>query len=565
MSTLRELSRVCMAANGRGLATRLTVAALTDLAPRSSATFSLTKGFRLTSPSAADKRFSFSRRAAGVLLHPTSLLGRHGSGDLGVEAYRFADFLAAADQTWWQMLPVGPPGPGNSPYASFSAFAGGSLLIDLDKLVELQLLTPHEAEPVAGLRDDRVSYGDMLPYRESRLRLAFERFRQRHHGRGDEFEAFCHTQADWLENYALFAAVKRAHELRAWWTWGREIRLRRPEAVASASRELRDEVEFERWMQFEFDRQWHALRQYCHDRGVGLIGDIPIFVALDSADVWSHRELFQLDREGNPTVVSGVPPDYFSSTGQRWGHPLYRWPAHRKSGFAWWAARFRAMLRWFDAVRIDHFLGFYRCFNVPAKNQTAEHGEWTLTPGKPLLSAVEEAVGGHVEIIAENLGLVTPEAEALRKHFGYPGMIILQFAWGDDEPSRRSLPHAHERDNVVYTGTHDNDTTRAWFAELPAASGGIGPRERAQRYMATHGDEMHWDLIRLAHRSPANTAIVPVQDLLGLGQEGRMNVPGTAEHNWEWRLRRGALHAGIGSRLRDLTHTYERAAAKETR
>ncbi len=507
-------------------------------------------------------RFSFERRGAGLLLHPTSLPGRHGSGDLGDEALRFVDFLASTDQGWWQMLPVGPPGPANSPYACFSAFAGGSLLLSLDRLVEAGLLTAHDVQPVSGLRDDRVSFGDVLPFRETRLRRAFENYRKRHARRADDFDAFCKAQAAWLEDYALFAAVKRANGLRAWWTWQRDIRLRQPAAVQAAQTALRDEIEFERFCQFEFDRQWRVLRDYCHARGVGLIGDLPIFVALDSADVWAHRELFQLDAEGNPTVVSGVPPDYFSATGQRWGHPLYRWAAHRKTQYAWWVARFQSLLANFDAVRIDHFLGFNRCWAVPAENETAEHGEWVATPGKALFSAVETALGGHVEIIAENLGLVTPEAEALRKQFGFPGMIILQFAWGDDEQSRKWLPHNQERDNVVYTGSHDNDTTRSWWQKLPPTPGALGPRERAQRYMSTHGDQMHWDLVRLAHLSPANTAIIPVQDLLGLDSSGRMNLPGSVEGNWEWRMPRGALHSEIAGRLRDLTHIYERAAAK---
>jgi len=517
-----------------------------------------------------------------VLLHPTSLPGPHGSGDAGREARRFIDRLAAAGQTWWQMLPVGPIGPGNSPYSSPSALAGNPLLIDLSELVRDDLLAPDDLAPPPGLSADRVRYAEVIPFRERCLRRAFDVFRSRPRRLKSQLELFCETQRTWLDDWALFAALRRtlrraagirgrgprserpsggSDAVPAWTDWPAELRTRRPAALRQAQRELAEEFQFERFCQFLFDRQWQALRTYANQRGIGLIGDIPIFVAHDSCDVWRHPELFRLDRRGRPTVVSGCPPDYFSRTGQLWGHPHYRWERHAAEGFTWWIERFRLALRRFDAVRIDHFLGFYRAWEVPAGARTAAHGRYTLTPGRELLTAVRRALGG-IQIIAEDLGNVTPQALALRDEFGIPGMRVLQFAFG--EGARYDQPHNHVRNAVVYTGTHDNDTTLGWFRSLSRpphnrrGRDGLSTRQRVLRYLGTDGRQIHRDLIRLAYLSPANLAIVPLQDVLGLDTRGRMNVPATAEGNWEWRLRPGAFTAVHVRWLRELAETYER-------
>jgi len=532
-------------------------------------------------------RFSLKQRAAGILLHPTSLPGPHGGGDLGVEARRFADFLHAAGQTWWQMLPIGPVGLGNSPYASTSAFAGNPLLIDLDALVADGLLEKADVKPPAGRPTRRVDYARVTRFRMACLRRAFERFLNRRRG-SDDFDRFCREQQCWLHKHALFCAVKRAHRDRPWTQWNPALRAPTAGALQAAFLALQYEILFETFVQYVFDRQWAALKRYCNERGVGLIGDLPIFVSHDSADVWAHQELFRLDARGRPLEVSGVPPDYFSRTGQLWGHPLYRWERHRATGYAWWIARFRRALEQFDAVRIDHFLGFNRCWAMSARAKTAAHGRWRRSPGRELLECVTKALG-RMPIIAEDLGLVTPQATALREHFDYPGMRVLQFAFGDD--ARYGQPLECPRNCVVYAGTHDNDTTVGWFLSRPR-----GPKARgrdglteAERFLRCAGwrvaqppsavpgragsiapsrgrlgHVIAWAMIRLAYASRANLAIVPMQDVLGLGSAARMNRPGKPRGNWEWRMAPDALTDELAAQLRALARTHGRIRAART-
>jgi 4-alpha-glucanotransferase len=496
-------------------------------------------------PDSRSKRhFRFATRAAGVLLHPTSLASPHGIGDLGREAQRFVDFLHAAGQTWWQMLPIGPTGPGNSPYSALSAFAGSPLLISLEKLADDGLLSKRDLRTPVALPRERVLYPAVTRFKLVRLRSAFQNFVHAGGLTDREFVRFCAQHASWLDAHADYMARRR--------TVGWAPPTNSSHAVGNAHP---TEAALERFLQFQFDRQWTALKRYANDRGVGLIGDLPLFVALESSDVWAHPELFDLDARGKPRTVSGVPPDYFSRSGQLWQHPQYRWPRHAASGFAWWLQRFRRLLALFDAVRIDHFLGFHRVWAVPGRAKTARHGKWVKTPGAALFATLRRKLG-PLEIIAEDLGLAVPEAVALRDRCGFPGMRLLHFAFGDDPGDRYNQPHTYPYNCVVYPGTHDNETTVGWFENLRRRQ--HAAHERARRYLGTSGREIHWDIMRLALQSPANTAIIPVPDLLGLGNEARMNTPATTRGNWTWRLQPGQLTPAVGRRLRELTETYGR-------
>lgn len=492
--------------------------------------------------------FDLNERASGVLLHPTSLPGRHGVGDLGDEARSFASWLRSAEQRWWQMLPVGPVGYGNSPYSALSAFAGNPLLISLDRLVEEGLLPRGALAEAPLFPSGRADYAAARAWRERNLRLAFAAFQKRSSDRG-QYEVFRAANAAWLEDYALYAAIKRARRELPWSEWEPELRARDAEALDRARHALRDEVEQQRFEQFLFERHWRALKDECAMQGLGLIGDLPIFVAHDSADVWAHRDLFFLDAQGQPTVIAGVPPDYFSATGQRWGNPLYRWDVLERTGFRWWLQRFSRLLSLFDAVRLDHFIGFTRTWEIPASEPTAMNGRWVPAPGAKVFEAL-----GPAQLIAEDLGAVTPEVTALRDRFRFPGIKLLQFAFGTDPQAPTFLPHAYPRASVAYTGTHDNDTTQGWFSGLSA-----GEKRAALAYLGAPGREIHWEMLRAVWASVANLAIVPAQDLLGLGSEARMNHPGTAEGNWEFRL--AALPgAAAQERLRDLTGIFGRSA-----
>ena len=503
--------------------------------------------------------FLLSERASGVLLHPTSLPGPRGCGDLGPEAHAFAASLASAGQSWWQMLPVGPAGYGNSPYSAHSAFAGEPLLTSVDVLVEEGLL-PRSALETAPPPADRVDYATVRAARERDLRSAFTAFsrRTRDHAR---FELFCADNASWLEDYALYAAIKRMRQNRPWTRWEPDLRERDEAAMDRARHALRDEIHQQRFEQFVFFRQWQALHGGCRRLGIGLIGDLPIFVAHDSADVWANRDLFLLDAQGEPTVVAGVPPDYFSETGQRWGNPIYDWKRLEQTGFRWWLQRFAQTFARFDAVRLDHFIGFTRDWEIPGGDRTAERGSWHRAPGARLFEAL-----GPAQLIAEDLGAVTPEVTALRDRFGFPGMKVLQFAFGTDPQASTFLPHGYERNAVAYTGTHDNDTTVGWFRDPGSPRHPPQERESERRaalaYLGVRdgGREIHWDLIRGAWSSVANLAVAPAQDLLGLGSSARMNVPGTVDGNWEWRLS-SRLPQEVLERLGEMTRIYGRSPA----
>ena len=489
-------------------------------------------------------------RTSGILLHPTSLPGREGAaGDLGPEARRFVEFLVAAGQRWWQMLPVGPTGYGNSPYSAQSAFAGNPALVSADHLAD----------------DGLLAEGDRKRSHDDQLRAACAAFGQRAAGDRDhvEFEGYCAETAGWLEDFALYRALKRAHDEVQWTRWEPALRDRQPAALARARATFADEIAYVRFQQWRFARDWRALRAHAHARGVGLIGDMPIFVAHDSADVWQHRELFALDETGEPSLVAGVPPDYFSETGQRWGNPLYGWERLRAGGYGWWVERFRAALSMFDAVRLDHFIGFTRYWEIPGREPTAVNGRWRQGPGADFFHAVRDALG-QLPLIAEDLGAVTPEVRALRDQFDLPGIKILQFAFGTDPNARDFLPHNYTRHAVVYTGTHDNDTTVGWFGDAGSGTRDGAQTEKERRlalhYLGADGDpsEIHWKMIRAVFASVANLAVIPAQDLLGVGSEARMNRPGVETGNWSWQLPTGALTPAIAARLRDLATTYDR-------
>jgi 4-alpha-glucanotransferase len=506
-------------------------------------------------------------RASGILLHPTSLPGRYGIGDLGPEAYRFVDALARAGQRWWQMLPVGPVGPANSPYLALSAFAGEPLLLSLDLLARDGLLRRSELSPGIRTKGNRVDYRAVRRLKEPLLRTAFERFRSSRPRRPAELESFRRRNRTWLEDYGLFRALGKAQRGEAWFRWPAEARRRHRRALEAARQDRAEEIEYQVFLQYEFDRQWRQLRERCREAGVRLIGDAPIFVAHESADVWAHREIFQLDAAGRPLSVAGVPPDYFSATGQLWGNPIYRWAVLRRRGYDWWIDRLRFILDRFDAVRLDHFIGFVRHWVVSARARTAIRGRWVRGPGRAFFEQALETLG-EVPIIAEDLGTVTPEVTALREEFGFPGMRVMQFGFDDDSGTSEHLPHHHPKRCVAYPGTHDNDTVVGWYSDLRRRARRRTARTArnqlayVHRYLDTDGRDVHWAIIRQLLSSPADLAIIPLQDLMGLGSEARMNLPGTGRGNWEWRFPEGTLTNRICDRLRLLTKTYGRLPAK---
>jgi 4-alpha-glucanotransferase len=502
-------------------------------------------------------------RASGVLLHPTSLPGPFGIGDLGPEAFRFAKFLVDAGQSLWQVLPLGPTGYGDSPYACYSAFAGNNLLVSPEQLVADGLLARSDL-PNVSATSERIDFGEAHAIKEGLLKKAYERYKKTTDTNlRSAFETFAQRQAHWLEDYALFRALKDAHGGVAWNKWEPSLVRRNESALSQARDMLQDEIEAHMFYQFLFFRQWTALKAYCNEHDIKIIGDLPIFVAPDSADVWTNPEQFQLDKDGTPTVVAGVPPDYFSKTGQLWGNPLYNWERMFKDSFQWWIERVRATFTVVDIARVDHFRGFAACWEIPGGDKTAERGRWVEAPGRQLFSAIRKALG-ELPIIAEDLGVITPDVVALREEFAFPGMRILQFGFGSDTKNI-DLPHNYVQNVVAYTGTHDNDTTVGWFH---SAAGEGSTRTAAQikreqkfclNYLSSDGKEIHWDFIRGVWASVANTAVVPLQDVLGLGTEARMNLPNSTSGNWSWRCKAGVLTNEIGERLRDLTELYGRA------
>jgi 4-alpha-glucanotransferase len=498
-------------------------------------------------------------RASGILLHPTSLPSRFGIGDLGKEADQFADFLASAGQCIWQILPLGPTGYGNSPYQCLSVFAGNPLFISLERLVEDEFLEPADLDDIPSFPKDRVDYDSVIKFKMPLLKKSFETFgRKAARGEREQFEVFCQQNAAWLETYSLFMALKEAHGLAAWNTWEEDIRRCQPKSLERWSKKLAHEIYCHKYQQYQFFKQWSKLKRYCNERGIRLIGDMPLFIALDSVEVWSHPEMFYLDGSDKPTVVAGVPPDYFSKTGQLWGNPLYRWDVMAKDGYAWWIERFRATRDMVDIIRLDHFRGFEKYWEVPSTSTTAMNGRWVSGPGAKLFEAVQKALG-TLPIIAEDLGVITPEVDALREQFGFPGMRVLQFTFGSDPKVDDYRSHNYPRNCVVYTGTHDNNTTIGWFRGEDVKDSTQSKKEKerekqvALKYLGTDGHEINWDFIRLALMSPADTAIIPMQDILGLGSEARMNLPGRTEGNWCWRFTSDMLTGEIKVRLKKLT------------
>jgi 4-alpha-glucanotransferase len=498
------------------------------------------------------------------LLHPTSLPGPYGIGDLGTGANRFIHFLWESCQHVWQMLPLGPTGYGNSPYQTYSAFAGNPWLLSLETLQEEGLLSASDLTDVPLFPPHRVDYDTVSDFKRRLLWKAFETFQRTADRRAhDELAAFARHQQEWLDDYTLFMALKETHGGASWVEWERDIALREPQALVGWRKQLAPRVEFHVFLQYQFFRQWHTLKAACQRYGIQLFGDVPIFIAHDSADVWAHPELFYLDQAGHPTVVAGVPPDYFSRTGQRWGNPLYRWEVMAASAYAWWMQRLRTIREMVDIIRLDHFRGFEAYWEVPATHETAVQGCWVKGPGAVFFETVYKELG-DLPIVAEDLGLITPEVRALREHFGLPGMRVLQFGFGGDPRTNEHCPHNFPRNCIVYTGTHDNNTTVGWLHEVgqPESLDSLealqAERTAALRYLAADGTHIHWDMIRLALASVANLAVIPMQDLLGLGQEARMNYPGKPEGNWEWRLTAEMLTGELAVRLRELTEIYGR-------
>jgi 4-alpha-glucanotransferase len=495
-------------------------------------------------------------------LHPTSLPGR-GVGDLGAPALRFADFLARAGQRLWQVLPLGPTGYGDSPYQVLSAFAGNPLLVSVEALRETGWLDDAALASAPRFPPDEVEYAAVAPWKWRLLRAAAERFHARASGpERRSYDAFVEAERAWLDDFALFMALKDAHGGVAWTSWDPALASRKPAALEAARRRLSSELAVHRFAQHAFFEQWRRLREHARARGVALMGDLPIYVAHDSAEVWAQPELFRLDASGKPVAIAGVPPDYFSATGQLWGNPLYDWSEHERTGYAFWISRVRATLAQVDRVRLDHFRGFEAFWEVPAGDATAAGGRWVPGPGEKLFDALTAALG-PLPLVAENLGVITPAVEALRARYGYPGMAVLQFAFGADPQAESFKPHNYDHALVAYTGTHDNDTAVGWWT-----GGGTGSTRSseqvdeekafARRYLATDGRDINWVLIRAVLASVAETAIVPLQDALGLGSEARMNRPATASGNWRWRVREDQLGSAIADRLRELVETYGR-------
>jgi 4-alpha-glucanotransferase len=493
-------------------------------------------------------------RGSGILLHPTSLPGPDGIGDLGDGAYRFVDWLVQAQQRYWQVMPLVPTGYGDSPYAAFSAFAGNPLLISLDILIGDGLLDPHafRSTPFA---EGVVNYAGTRAHKDRALRAAFQRFSdQEPPDLTAEFQKFKAEESWWLDSFCLFTALKLEQGSGVWSDWPDDLKHRHPAAIEAARERLDEEIRFHAFCQWLFRRQWYALRVYANEHDVQIIGDIPIFVAFDSADVWANPDLFRLDEHLEPVVVAGVPPDYFSRDGQRWGNPLYDWSAMAANGYRWWIDRFRALLALVDVIRIDHFRGFAANWSVPASAPTAVEGWWDRGPGRALFDAVHENLGS-APIVVEDLGLITQDVIALREDLGLPGMAVLQFAF-DDRPENVYLPHNLDRRSVIYSGTHDNQTTVGWFATAPEHI-----RAQVLSYLGRDGSDIAWDFIRAALNSQALISIFPMQDVLRLGDEARMNTPGRADGNWTWRMRWADLNVGLAEGLGLLTYLSNRSGA----
>jgi len=506
---------------------------------------------------------ALDKRLAGILLHPTSLPGDFGIGDLGPSAYEFLDWMQSAGLAYWQILPLGPTGFGDSPYQCFSAFAGNPFLISPEILVEQGVLNPDEIKPDFA-RTGPVDFGFVMNWKHGLFHKAFERLGSAPSDLRTRFEKWKSDPeiVEWLADYALFKALKKKHDEKGWIDWPDDVRSRKPAALAAAREQLKDDVKYQEFIQFLFFDQWNNVRWAAGQRGIEIIGDAPIYVSFDSADTWAHQDEFWLDADGRPIEVAGVPPDYFSKTGQLWGNPLYRWEKMAANNYTWWVSRLKAIFRTVDIVRLDHFRGFMGYYAVPASALTAETGKWKKGPGASFFKAVKQAIG-DLPIIAEDLGEITEDVEQVRRQFELPGMVILQFAWSPAalkpliaDPNNHFLPHRHDVNSVVYTGTHDNDTTVGWWRNSSTPE----EREEMQIYLSTDGNAPNWDLIRTGMRSVANTFVMPAQDLLNLDSDCRMNLPGRPTGNWTWRLQPGQLTAQLANSVRDLNLCYERCA-----
>jgi 4-alpha-glucanotransferase len=492
------------------------------------------------------------KRSSGIILHPTSLPGPDGIGDLGPEAYHWVDFLAQAGCGLWQVLPLGPTGYGDSPYQCFSAFAGNPYLVSPALLLDQRLLNRKDFLDRPNFPEDRVDFGPVIEWKVKLLDRSYQHFlKTKNQQTLGDFENFCVLQSSWLDDYALFMAIKEDQGGKSWDNWPVELRSREVESLYEFTRINEDVIQKQKFRQFLFFDQWERLRNYAHFKNIQIIGDIPIFVAYDSADAWSHPELFFLNRRGKPTCVAGVPPDYFSPTGQLWGNPLYRWNAHKKTGYAWWLERVKAVLSVVDFIRLDHFRGFAGYWEVPAGMPTAEVGRWVKGPGKDLFKAVERTFAS-LPILAEDLGEITPDVIELRDSMGLPGMKILQFGFSST-PDDPFLPHNYPVHCVAYTGTHDNDTARGWYESASQKE-----KDFCRRYLARSGDDISWDMIRAIWSSSSVFALAPMQDLLNLGNEGRMNFPGKASGNWGWRLTNERINWTLTSRLKEMNFFYSR-------
>lgn len=503
------------------------------------------------------------QRSSGILLHPTSLPSPHGIGDFGPEALGFVDFLHAAGQKLWQVLPLNPTGYADSPFQCFSASAGNPLLISLELLAESGLLSSGEIQKLPVLSAEKVDYGAVIHFKTPLLRKAAATFAADASAADRErFDAFVRDNSAWLDDYALFIAIKEAHDFVPWTEWPSDIAMRETQALARWSEMLAPSIAAQKFLQFVFFQQWRSLRDYGRTRGIRVIGDLPIYVAHDSADVWVNRRFFLLDAQGRAASVAGVPPDYFSATGQLWGNPIYNWPLLKESGYRWWVDRLRSALRLYDFIRIDHFRGFEAYWEVPADATTAAGGRWIKGPGKDLFSVLRQELG-ELPVIAENLGVITPEVEAIRHEFGLPGMAILQFAFGNDPQAPTFKPHSYVRDLVAYTGTHDNDTVVGWWN----STGGDSTRTLedvekehayARAYLGFKDQPIHWVMIRGIQASVATMAIAPMQDVLGLGSEARMNLPGKPSGYWKWRMKKEAATGEIAAQLKELAVLFDR-------
>ncbi len=489
-------------------------------------------------------------RASGILLPVSSIPSAYGIGSFSKEAYEFVDFLEKAGQSYWQILPLGPTGYGDSPYQSFSTFAGNPYYIDFEELIEEGLLTKEQCEECDWGGSE--AYVDYEKIYKSRFRVLKEAFDNSRLEDNEGFQAFVAENAFWLSDYSLYMAVKDSYKGKSWSEWDGDIRLRKPEAIEKYAEKLKEEILFYEFQQYLFDTQWRKLKKYANDKGVKIIGDIPIYVALDSADTWANPELFQLDENRRPTGVAGCPPDAFSATGQLWGNPLYKWDYHKETEYAWWIQRISYCYKLYDVVRIDHFRGFDEYYNIPFGDTTAEFGRWERGPGYDLFKVMKKKIGNK-PVIAEDLGFLTPTVNQLLKKSGYPGMKVLQFSFDSREESDY-LPHNYTANSVVYTGTHDNDTTVGWYQTISRRD-----RSFARKYLNIKtGRELEWNFIRAALGSVSDTAVIPMQDYLGLGSEARINVPSTLGTNWKWRMTKGQIPEGLAEKIYDLCKLYGR-------